>query len=143
MARPTGITILGMLGILWGAFTGSIGFFLFLGLAIASSFMAGLPGMLVGLGAAVIGGFLVVYGALHVIVGVGLLNLAEWARVLAMVLAAINLVFSALRLLAVFSFFFFIFAFRRLVVCAIDVLILWYLAQPQIRQAFSRRDGKA
>jgi hypothetical protein len=143
MARPTGVTILGILGILWGGFVVAGSFLLFLGLAIVSWFLAGLPAIFLGLGAAVVGGFFFVYGVLHLLVGVGLLRLAEWARVLAMALAAINLAFTALRLLAILTPFFFFFAFRRLFVCAVDVLILWYLSQPQIKQAFSRQDGKA
>jgi uncharacterized membrane protein (DUF2068 family) len=142
MARPTGVTILGILGILWGGFVVALSFLLFLGLAIVSWFMAGLPAMFLAFGGAAIGGFFLVYGILHLLVGVGLLRLAEWARVLAMVLAAINLAFAVLRLLAIFIPFFFFFAFRRLFVCAADVLILWYLSQPQIKQAFSRQDEK-
>jgi uncharacterized membrane protein (DUF2068 family) len=143
MPRPTGVTILGILGIVWGAMAIALSFLFFMGLAIVSWLMAGLPAIFLGFGAAVIGGLSLVYGVLHVLVGIGLLRLAEWARVLAMVLAAINLAFTALRLLAIFTPFFFFFAFRRLFVCAVDVLILWYLSQPQIKQAFSRQRGKA
>jgi len=142
MTRPTGVTILGILGILWGAFVVAFSFLLLLGLAIVSWFLAGLPAVFLGFGAAVIGGFFLVYGVLHLLVGIGMLRLAEWARVLAMVLAAINLAFTALRLLAILTPFFFFFAFRRLFVCAVDVLILWYLSRRQIKQAFSRQDGK-
>src|SRR5579872_1569316 len=99
MARPTGVTILGVLGILVGAFAFLLGVVVFLGSAFAARMLAGVPGFLVGIGAAMVGGFLMLYAILHIVVGIGLLNLANWARVLAIVLAAIQLAFTALTIL--------------------------------------------
>ena len=101
--------------------------------------LGGLASNVFGFGGAAIGGFSLVYGVLHLLVGVGLLRLAEWARVLAVALAAINLAFTVLRLLAPFFFFF---AFRRLFVCAVDVLILWYLRGQESSRDFRARTRK-
>jgi uncharacterized membrane protein (DUF2068 family) len=136
MARPTGITILGVLGILGGVFAFLLGVIVFLGSAFAARMLAGAPRFFVGVGAAMIGGFLMLYALLHIVVGIGLLSLANWARVLAIALAAIQLAFTALTILHGAPIFFFVFAFRRLIIAAIDILILWYLSQPHVKRAF-------
>jgi hypothetical protein len=137
MNRPTGVSILAILGILWGGFVAFIGLILLFGSAMAARFMDGMPRFFVGFGVAVLAAILLVYGVLHILVGVGLLNLADWARVLSIVLAVIHLAFTVLALLP-FPFLI-LFAFRRLFMCAIDILIIWYLSQPHIKQAFSRQ----
>lgn len=136
MSRPTGVTILGILGIIGGAFAILLAAFLMLGSAFIARRALGLPGMLIGMGGTMLAVLAGGVGALYLVAGIGLLNLQNWARLLAIVLAGISLFFSGLAVLGGLSHFFIFLAFRRLFVVAIDVLVIWYLSQPDIKQAF-------
>ena len=135
MPRPAGVTILAILAIVGGASVALLGLLVIAGAAfIASLDFTGMP-LLAGIGA--VGGvLLILFGAIYIVVGVGLLKLANWARLMTMALAATSLVFAFLAGGLVY-FPFWAFALRRFITAAIDVLILWYLSQPRIKQAFS------
>ncbi|MGB6431945.1 MAG: hypothetical protein WBF06_15285, partial [Candidatus Acidiferrales bacterium] len=98
MQKPTGVILIAALYILGAVFAilgGLAAFF------IGGAFMmrAASLGMTVGRGVAGgLGAFLgivfIVFGALALIIAFGLIGLRNWARVIAMVLAAIALVFG-------------------------------------------------
>lgn len=136
MTRPAGVTLIAVLEIIGGAITALLGFVFLLGSAVAARMLVGMPMMFLGIGGAILGAFFVVLGAVYVFVGVSLLNLANWARTVTIVLAAISLFFAALGVFAGGMHFFLFFAFRRVMVGAIDALIIWYLTQPRVKQAF-------
>ena len=139
MPRPTGVTILGILGVIGGGFAILLAVFLLLGSNFLANRAPGLPGVLIGLGGTLLGVFIAGLGALYLVAGIGLLALKEWARILTMVVAGIGLIFAALAVMGGLVHFLIVLAFRRLIAGAIDVLILWYLAQPDVKRAFAPR----
>jgi len=93
----------------------------------------GIMSMFAGFG--VIGGIVLLgFGAVMAFIGYSLFQLQEWARVTTIVLVAIG--FAA----AVFGFFSFGGGARisSLFRMAIDAVIIWYLAQPPVSNAFRR-----
>ncbi len=140
MQKPTGVILIAALYILGAVFAilgGLAAFF------IGGAFMmrAASLGMTVGRGVAGgLGAFLgivfIVFGALALIIAFGLIGLRNWARVIAMVLAAIALVFGVFHILVLMMHFAMIRVFFVLVRVVISGLILWYLNQPTVKQAF-------
>jgi len=96
--------------------------------------------MMTGMGGAIVGLILLCIAAAYVVAAIGLLKLQEWARILAIVLTAATLLILGLGLFDVFRhprmlFFFGVFV-RHVVAVAIDVWILVYLFQPNVKRAF-------
>jgi hypothetical protein len=131
MNRPTGVTVIAALYFLGAAFCVCLAIVFVVGGGLASHFLPpdtqiprGVIAAVGGLGAIV----MLIFGAISVVVAMGLLKLKEWARIVAIVFACIGLLFGALGLLR-FSFF-------GLIRIAINGWILWYLLQPQVVAAF-------
>lgn len=140
MQRPTGVTIIAVLGIIFGALVALAGLWTLVGGALVSS-MAHRPiGMMMGMGGALAGVVLLGLAALVIVTSVGLLKLQEWARVLAIVLNAVHLLVAALGLMDAFRnihmLFFFGVMLRHIVMIVIGVWIIVYLIQPKVKQAF-------
>ena len=136
MTRPTGVTILGVLAIVGGIFALGLGLLFLVGSGFLAQRMA--PLALIFAGLATIGGvFLLLLGVFDLVLGIGLLNLANWARLVTMVCAAIGLAGAALGVLTALAHLFPVLLMRRAVAGVIDALILWYLSQPHVKQAFS------
>lgn len=141
MERPTGVTVLAILGFIGAACAILVALALFFAGAVG---MAGLGArrpatgmMLAGLGA--FGGVIaLVVAALYFIVGIGLWKLLPWGRILALVLVALGLVFAALGLFSALFHFRILLTFWRLIAIAIDCWILWYLTRPHVKQAFGQ-----
>jgi hypothetical protein len=136
MPRPTGVTILGVLAIIGGAGSIALGLLFMLGSDFIAHRLVGLP-MVFFAGIATVGGlFFLTLGVFELVIGIGLLNLANWARILTMVFAAIGLVAAALGALGALAHVLPVLMMRRLIAGAIDALILWYLSQPHVKRAF-------
>ncbi len=138
MERPTGVTVLAVLMIICAVFLaiGALAF-LFMGAAIqARGMSSGMAMMMAGLGAA---GAAILLGlaVLYVILAIGLLKLANWARVATIVLIALGLVFAAMGLFSSLVHFAIGLVLWQLFWCAIDVWIILYLLKPHVKQAFS------
>jgi hypothetical protein len=133
--RPAGVTIIAVLGLILGALVLMAGLWVvFSGRWLVVSEMS--------FGTALGGVVLLGLAALVIITSVGLLNLQEWARVLAIVLNAVHLVVAALGLMESFRHiripFFFGMMLRHILMIAIGVWIIVYLIQPHVKQAFRR-----
>jgi len=141
MERPTGVTILAVLNFVGALLCvlGALLFFLGLGLAGAGAKTtgAGTGGMALLMGLGAVGGVIIlIFGAIAVLVGVGLWKLRNWARILTIVLTALSLLFAVLGLLTSLLHFQLFALVFRLVFVAIYALILWYMFQPHVKQAF-------
>ena len=150
MNRPSGVTAIAILFFVFmvllvlcaiGAFVGGA----FVASIIASAAQqrgAGMAGAGVG---AVIGGvigvFLLIFAALNAICGFGLWKMKEWARILTIVLCGIGACFGALGMMAGMLHFNILLMFWRLAWLALDVIIVWYLLQPQVKAAFAQAQG--
>jgi hypothetical protein len=131
MNRPQGVTVIAVLYFVGAAFFGLLGLAFLLG----GGMMAAAIARETGISAAVIGGLGIVgfiamlcLAGIDVLIGWGLLSLKEWARIVAIVFAALSAIggfFSLFR----FSFF-------GLIRLAISGWMIWYLLQPQVVAAF-------
>jgi hypothetical protein len=135
MARPTPITILGGFQIVGGASTALLGIGVLRNPGAAATW--GLPPMFAALGTGA-GVLLIVSGLLNLAIGWGLLKLMNWARLLMLAITVLSLVGSAMGILlggvmqeAVAM------DVLRLLVFALDALIIWYLLRPESKRAFA------
>lgn len=137
MERPVGVTIIAILDFLGAFFLVIAGLFLILGLGALGAARGHAGGMiaLAGLGA-VGAAFMFVFAAVAAFVGYGLIKLQNWARIVTIVLAGLGLVFaipSLLFLVVRFHPFAIMSLFIRV---AINALILWYMLQRPVKEAF-------
>ncbi|AAB91156.1 MULTISPECIES: DUF2127 domain-containing protein [Archaeoglobus] len=72
----------------------------------------------------------VTFGIVYLLAGFGLLTLKEWGRILTILIAGVNFVYSI--------FLFFIQPLAAVEI-AINLLIIWYLMKPEVREKFSRK----
>ena len=131
MRRPAGVVVIAIL--YWfGAFTLLVmGLVLAVGATVFSPVLSGFAAMIGGVGA--VGGVvLLAFGVGLAFEGYGLFTLQEWARMVALVLAVIGIVFGVLSFIYPFG----IGIFGRVIRLAINVAIVWYLSQPQIKMCF-------
>jgi len=141
MERPTGVTVLAVLLMIFAAFAAIAGLaLLVLGLGGGAALQmrgasTGMSTMMAGMGA--LGGvFLLALAAVYVVLGVGLLKLLNWARVVTLVLVGLGLLFAAIGLLTAVIHFRVALLLWQLIVVAIDASIVWYLLRPDVKQAF-------
>lgn len=148
MDRPTGITILAILGFLFGLLMAGLAALMFVGGAFLGTMLgaaaaeggeaaagAGMAGMLVGFGA-VIGGVMLVFAILYFAVGYGLWKLKNWARWITIILSGLGAVLGVLGLLGSLLAFEIISLVFQLVFLAIYAWILWYMFQSHVKEAF-------
>jgi hypothetical protein len=135
MQRPTGVTIIAILGFVLSVVAGVEGLLIL----VQGGELFG-PGMSFYYGGAFAGLVLLAGAALVIITCIGLLKLWEWARILAIVLNAAHLVVAALGLMDAFRHlhtpFFVGVMLRHIVMLAIGIWIIVYLIQPKVKQAF-------
>ncbi len=70
------------------------------------------------------------FGIVYLIAGFGLLTLREWGRILTILIAGFNVVYSIFLL------------FIQPVIAveiAVNLVIIWYLMKPEVREKFSRK----
>lgn len=136
MNRPTGVTVLAVLHFLGAGFAVLCGFgFLFGGSILAllgMSFPAAIAGFWLVVGAA----SFFAGAVLAVLVGVGLLRLRSWARLVSIVLAGLGLLFAVLGVFSALLHFSVFLTIRELLVGALYLWIIMYLLKPNVKQAF-------
>jgi hypothetical protein len=131
--RPTGVIILAVLYWLSAFCLLLIGAVMAVGFTAFSGMAAGMASLFVGFG--VIGGIVLLgLGAAMALVGYGLFQLQEWARITTIVLFAIGFAGGLFGLIHPIGFGRISASIRM----ALDGLILWYLVQPQIGRVFRR-----
>jgi hypothetical protein len=144
MERPTGVTIIAVLQFIGAAVLVLVGIASALGMSVLGT-MLGMKHAVGGSGAAMLAsaGVLVaiimfVFASLSGLLGYGMWNLRDWARIVTMVLAGVGAIGAALG-------FFFALAHMNVFGLAltvirlgINVAILWYLNLPEVSRAFSQ-----
>jgi uncharacterized membrane protein (DUF2068 family) len=139
MQRPEGVTVIAIFQMAVGVFAILLGLAAFgLGSAVVMhrAMMGGPVGAVAGAFGAVVGIIALVLGVLCIVLGVGLLKLANWARLVTLVFAALGALLHVLRLFRYMVHFMVFHLFWNVIVIAICVLIIWYLLQPNVKQAF-------
>ncbi len=142
MNRPAGVTVIAVLCFVFGALYALGGATMMAGGGIIAKIMseqgqaAGpLAGMIAGLGAA-IGIFLLLIGIVDIVLGVGLLQVKEWARIVSIVLAGIGAALGVLGLLGGLVHFVLFATIFRACVLAVEIWIIIYLLKPEVKAAF-------
>ena len=138
MERPTGVTVLAVLYFLGTAILGICGLLFILGGSMLSGLaQSGGPGSaLFAAGGAVIGSFFLVFALLELAIGIGFIKLQNWARVVAIVLIGIGVLFGILGIFSLLAHFMLFFLLFRLIVLGVQIWILMYLFKPHVKQAF-------
>jgi hypothetical protein len=141
--RPTGVVLIAIYHYVGAAFLVVAAIAMVVGGTLVGSLIgrevntpmgAGM-GFAIGIFAAL---FCLVFAAIAATAGYGLWSLKEWGRILCIVLAVIALVLSLPSLFAMTLHFGFFLGGFHLLRIAIEVLIIWYLMQPQVRALFQR-----
>ena len=142
MKRPLGITLLALVMVVAGIAFGLAGVEFFVmgtrGAISAGVESKALAAALAGLGAAA-GVIFLLFGVVHVVLAVGLIQLQDLARILSVLLFGLSAAGAAVGLIVT------IFRFNRvvlgwdLVVMAADVGFIWYLHRPHIKLSFIPR----
>ncbi len=139
MGRPAGVTVLAILNFIAAACLGLLALAVVLGIGFLGT-MAGEHGrngaiLLAGLG--VIGGVMfVIMAIVSAAIGYGMWNLQNWARLVSIVLCGLGIFAGLLGLTAGAVHFHPFFMMTGIVRMAVAALIIWYLFQPHVKQAF-------
>jgi uncharacterized membrane protein (DUF2068 family) len=141
MVRPTGVTIIAILDFVGATFCVLGGIGMMAGGGILATMMNqqgqanGMSGLIASLGA-VMGVFFLIIAAVEIILGVGLLKLKEWARMVTVILTAILAALGLLGLLGSFAHFNLGAFLFKVCVLAIQIFIIVYLMKPEVKAAF-------
>jgi hypothetical protein len=138
MERPTGVTILAVLYFIGTAFLGICGLLFIVGGTMLSGLaQSGGPGSaLFAAGGAVIGSVFLVLALLELALGIGFIKLQNWARVVAIVLTGIAVLFGILGMFSLLAHVMVAALVTRVITLAIQIWILVYLFKPHVKQAF-------
>jgi len=88
------------------------------------------------MGGAVVGGIFLVLAVLDLAIGIGFIKLQNWARVVAIILIGIGVLFGLLNMATMLAHFVMFVLVVRLIFLAIEIWILVYLFKPHVKQAF-------
>jgi hypothetical protein len=137
MERPAGVTILAVVAFIFGGLFVLGGLGMMLGGAVLSHMASGgALGMLAGVGGAILGIVLLGFAVVYIVDAIGLLKVANWARILTIILVGLSLLRSTYGMMTSLGHFHPVGVFFALIIAAIDVWILVYLFKPEVKQAF-------
>ena len=138
MERPTGVTIIAVLYFIGTAILGLFGLLFIVGGSMLSGLaQSGGPGSAIfAAGGALVGAVFLVLALLELVIGIGFIKLQNWARVVAIVLTGIAVLFGVLGLFSLLAHVMVFALMIRLITLAIQIWILVYLFKPHVKQAF-------
>lgn len=139
MQRPAGVTVLAILNFVAAACLGLLALAAVLGMGFVASTAAARDrgGLLLLAGLGVIGGVIfLVMAVVSAAIGYGMWNLQNWARLVSIVFCCLGIFAGLLGLTAGAVHFHPFFMMSNIVRMAIAALIIWYLFQPHVKQAF-------
>jgi hypothetical protein len=118
--RPLGVTILGILWIIFGL------------MWLVAAFLGGAVLTLVGLGAigAIIGVVLFIIGIIDILIGVGCFKGWGWVWIIGVIFMCINILIGLVSLFSNWV--------TGLVTIIIAGIIIWYLFQPKVKAYFGK-----
>ncbi len=77
-----------------------------------------------------------VFAAIAAVIGFGLWKLQNWARIVTIVFSGLGIVSGLLGFLTMLLHFSLVGLLFRMIGLGINGLILWYMLQPHVKQAF-------
>jgi len=123
--RPTGVTFLALLEAIIGLYYLITGFNeLFTAAVIRSLMLAGISSQILPMVPRALGTMLIIFGFLSLFLAWGIWTGKGWARMVALVIAALGIVLSFL------SF--------HLIGLVIDIIIVYYLTRPKVKEFFTK-----
>ena len=123
--RPTGVTFLALLEAIIGLYYLTTGFSeLFTAAVIRSLMLAGISSQILPMVPRALGTMLIIFGFLSLFLAWGIWTGKGWARMVALVIAALGIVLSFL------SF--------HLIGLVIDIIIVYYLTRPKVKEFFTK-----
>jgi uncharacterized membrane protein (DUF2068 family) len=137
MQKPTGVVILALLCWAGAAFLLLPSLALFFGSSFIAAMIGHQFGPIAAFAGVAAGAFLLVMAVISAVLGWGLWELQEWARILMIIFQGIGLATGIVGMFA-FAFFHPVGVVFRLVRIAINGVIIWYLVQPNVVAAFRR-----
>lgn len=150
MGKPVGVILIAILEFLGAAGYGLVGLLMIAGGGIMAAAMSqqqaqgagGLATLMGALGAAA-GAVFLILAVLCIVLGVGLLKLKNWARLITVVFCCIGFAFQLFGLYGVFTHFNPVSLISALIVLGINGLIIWYLMRADIKAAFMGMQARA
>jgi hypothetical protein len=144
MNRPAGVTVIAVFEFVIGALCILGGLAIMLGGGFLAAIMSqsGAQGSAAGAGimgvlGAAAGVVVLIFAALYILAGWGMIQLRGWARIVTLVLAALWILGSLFGLATTFLHFNVFALFWIAVRVAIAGWVMWYLLQPNVSAAFS------
>jgi uncharacterized membrane protein (DUF2068 family) len=137
MQKPTGVVILALLCWAGAAFLLLPSLALFFGSSFIAAMIGHQFGPIAAFAGVAAGAFLLVMAVISAVLGWGLWELQEWARILMIIFQGIGLATGIVGMFAL-AFFHPVGVVFRLVRIAINGVIIWYLVQPNVVAAFRR-----
>jgi len=123
--RPTGVTFLALLEAIIGLYYLITGFNeLFTAAVIRSLMLAGISSQILPMVPRALGTMLIIFGFLSLFLAWGIWTGKGWARMVALVIAVLGIVLSFL------SF--------HLIGLVIDIIIVYYLTRPKVKEFFTK-----
>ncbi|MBS7249897.1 MAG: hypothetical protein KIH08_04795 [Candidatus Freyarchaeota archaeon] len=117
--RPTGVTILAILMILYGILT------------LVGGFLIGIAGAVPFIGISVTVFIYVIWGIIYIIGGLGLFSLRDWARILAIIINVLGLIGGIILTITIVS------ALIGIPMIIISIIIIWYLTKEDVKAYFT------
>jgi hypothetical protein len=143
MGRPTGVTVIAILYFFGTAFCLVAGIGVIAGGGFFAEYVNKSGAQNAGVGAGilaaivgVLGVILLVAAVLDIVVGVGLMKIKSWARVIAIALSGLAVLGAARGIVTSMLHFNLFSLCINLMVLALNGWIVWYLLQPNITAAF-------
>ncbi len=134
MERPVGVTVIAVLNFLGAFFLIIAALFFVVGFGAMGMASQRSGGMLALAGVGAFGAvFMFAFAVIAIVIGYGLIKLQHWARIVTIVLAALGIL---LALPSLFGGLHSIGMFSLLIRVGINALILWYMLQANVKQAF-------
>lgn len=140
MERPIGVTILAVLEFISAGFILLLGLLLTVGLSALGAMGRGgeggsILGVLAALGAAA-GVLVMILAVIPLAIGIGLWKLKNWARIVVIVFSVLGLVSNLFGVIGGVSAGEMFSLSSGVIGLGINVLVIWYMFQPHVKQAF-------
>ena len=140
MDRPIGVTILAILEFIGAGFLILVGLLLLVGMSMLGAMGGGgegasMMGILGALGAAA-GVVVIILALIPLAIGIGLWKLRNWARILVIIFAGLGALGNAARVIWGLGSGDMLNTVAGIIGLGIQALILWYMFQLHVKQAF-------
>ncbi len=139
MQRPSGVTVIAVLDFIGagGCLIGALAFGAITGLVTTNGNPNSPLARVAGIGGAAGAAIFLLLAALSIVIGVGLLKLRNWARLISIFFAALGVVIIVVGFVLTIAHLNAFSAVADVVPLAVNGWIAWYLLNAKVKQAFT------